>query len=137
MKGALLSALLMMSVAMAQEPSPGWRPAAHNGSAAQALSGQRAKPKLLALLFRADWCPSCKVLEPEYDPLAKSLSNEPILFVRLDFTNDKTTAQAKSLAARLGVGATFPPVRRKYRLCAARYTINETASGGHHNCRNP
>lgn len=107
MKRLLLPALLIICVAIMPGSSPMLYAAAHQDLATQRLSRQRAKPKLLALLFRADWCPSCKILEPEYNPLEQSLAKEPILFVRFDFTNDKTTAQARALSARLGVEPIF------------------------------
>ncbi|MGC8550292.1 MAG: thioredoxin domain-containing protein [Acidobacteriaceae bacterium] len=110
MKSVLLPVILTIWVAMA--PLPTRVKTAHIDHTPPALSGQRVKPKLLALLFRADWCRYCKVLEPEYAPLKQSLQKEPILFVRFDFTNAKTSMQARELAARLGVGSVFDQFER-------------------------
>ncbi|MEM8982094.1 MAG: thioredoxin domain-containing protein [Pseudomonadota bacterium] len=62
--------------------------------------------ELYSVLYYADWCPSCKVLDPALDRAKNSadLNNAPVLFVRLDLTNKKTKAQAALLANALGIG---------------------------------
>jgi len=77
------------------------------GQTARSSSQNQAKPKLLALLFRADWCSTCKRLEREYEPLQQSLVSEPILFARFDFTDHETAKEARELAAKLGIERIF------------------------------
>lgn len=80
---------------------------------ARSRSHEHARPALLALLFRADWCSACARLEREYLPLQRSLAREPILFARFDFTNRESTEEARELADRLGV-------QRVYRQAAGK-----------------
>ncbi len=63
-----------------------------------------ARPMVIALRFHADWCGSCKKLDPQFKAVAKKLADQPILFLTLDLTNDKTKRQAHYLAAALGLG---------------------------------
>lgn len=63
------------------------------------------KAKILAVEVYADWCPNCKILDPE---LAKaradeSLKNAPVLFVTLDYTDKQRVYQSKLLGQALGL----------------------------------
>ena len=60
--------------------------------------------KVTGLLFYADWCGSCKVLDPKLDAVTPEFSHQPILFTRVDLTNDETTAHATRYANYLGLG---------------------------------
>jgi len=67
------------------------------------------KPEVLGVLFYADWCGSCKTLDPA---IAKArgksdLDNDSILFVRLDLTNSTTRYQSELMANALGIGEFF------------------------------
>ncbi len=70
---------------------------------AQAASGT---PKLYGILFYADWCGSCKILDPQIEKARgkADLDNEDVLFVRLDLTDAATRHQASLLASALGIG---------------------------------
>ena len=59
--------------------------------------------KLVALQFHSDHCGSCQVLEPALLEARKELAEAPILFVKLDHTDDATTRQAKMLVEALEV----------------------------------
>jgi len=64
------------------------------------------KPEVIGVLFYADWCGSCKVLDPAIEKARgkSDLDNNPILFVRLDLTNATTRHQSELMAQTLGMG---------------------------------
>ena len=62
-----------------------------------------AQPRLIAVRYHADWCNPCRTLAPSFDKLRASVQDEPVLFVTLDFTNDKSKKQAEYLAAVLNL----------------------------------
>ena len=59
--------------------------------------------QLMIVKFHADWCGSCKAIAPAIKELKASLEGKPTLFVKLDFTNDATKAQANMLSKALGI----------------------------------
>jgi len=65
------------------------------------------KPQKIGLIFHADWCGSCKAMEPEIVKAMGELKDQPVLFVTFDLTNDQTTRQAEMLASALGVDEIF------------------------------
>ena len=68
-----------------------------------------AKPVVYGVLFYADWCGSCKALEPKVAQAREEaeLDSQDILFVTLDLTNDATKHQASMMAAMLGVSHVY------------------------------
>ena len=62
-----------------------------------------AQPRLIAVRYHADWCKPCSTLAPCFDELQASVQDEAVLFVTLDFTNDRSKKQAEYLAAALGL----------------------------------
>jgi len=60
-------------------------------------------PQALAVLFYADWCASCKELDPKIKQARKALPDAPVLFTRLDLTDETTRRQAGMLADALGL----------------------------------
>ncbi len=60
-------------------------------------------PKVLAVLFYADWCSSCKELEPKLNKVKRDFEGKPILFTRFDLTDEFTNDQAAQYAALLGL----------------------------------
>ncbi|TVR52128.1 MAG: thioredoxin [Puniceicoccaceae bacterium] len=69
-----------------------------------ASEAKPAKPEAVALIFHADWCGSCKAMEPVIKEARQELGDARALFVTLDLTNDETRRQAELLAAALGLG---------------------------------
>jgi len=65
-----------------------------------------SKPKPMAVLFYADWCTSCKLLEPKYEPARAGLEDK-IQFVKLDVTNEATKQKARATAQALGIGPLY------------------------------
>lgn len=60
-------------------------------------------PKLLAVLFYADWCGSCKALDPKLNQVKRDFQGQPVLFTRFDLTDDFTNDQSARYAALLGL----------------------------------
>ncbi len=69
----------------------------------------KGKPKLLAVLFYADWCGSCKALDPKIVKARgkADLDNQDVLFVRLDLTDAASRHQSALLADQLGIGSYY------------------------------
>lgn len=74
-----------------------------------------ATPKVTAALFYADWCGSCKTLDPKLKKAKKEakLSSKDVLFVTFDLTNNDTKHQSKLLANSLGLGELYRDNRGK------------------------
>lgn len=71
---------------------------------AQKKPGEGANDlKIIAMLFYADWCGSCKVLEPKIDQVKTEFKDESIFFTRFDLTDDFTVAQSKRFASLIGL----------------------------------
>ncbi|MBI4326423.1 MAG: hypothetical protein HY674_14335 [Chloroflexi bacterium] len=70
---------------------------------ASALAQDKDKPEVISLLFYADRCGSCKALEPTLDAMKKGFADKPLLFTRVDKTDDHTKSQSKLFAGALGV----------------------------------
>ncbi len=64
------------------------------------------QPEIFGVLFYADWCGSCKILDPAIQKARgqSDLDNEPVLFVRLDLTDATRRYQASLMASALGLG---------------------------------
>ena len=60
-------------------------------------------PSAVVVKMHADWCPSCKALEPTLAELKSELKDEPVLFLTLDITNPVSTEQSRLLAESLGI----------------------------------
>jgi thiol-disulfide isomerase/thioredoxin len=66
-----------------------------------------SSPKLFGVLMYADWCNSCKVLDPKLQSVKQEFEQSGILFIRFDLTNERTTHQSGMLAQALGMGELF------------------------------
>lgn len=54
--------------------------------------------------FTADWCGSCKVLEPKFQEAINQLDNKDAFeLVVFDFTDDMTTAKSAAMAGEKGL----------------------------------
>lgn len=64
------------------------------------------KPEVMGVLFYADWCGSCKILDPAIEKARgkSDLDNDAILFVRLDLTDATKRHQSELMAHALGLG---------------------------------
>lgn len=68
-----------------------------------------AKPAVYGVLFYADWCGSCKALDPKITQARQEamLDTQDVLFVTLDLTDDVTKHQAALMAATLGISDVY------------------------------
>jgi len=64
-------------------------------------------PKVVGLLFYADWCASCKALEPKLNEVRKQLVVQPIYFTRVDMTDESTKKQSEMFAEWVGFGEIY------------------------------
>ncbi len=71
------------------------------------------KPKVVGVLFYANWCSSCKTLDPKIDAIKKDFAGQPILFTRVDFTDNFTLEQSDLLAAAMNLGPAYAEQRRR------------------------
>ena len=60
-------------------------------------------PELVGFLFYADWCGSCKILDPKLQDIQPEFQGQKILFTRFDLTDDFTKEQSLLFASLLGV----------------------------------
>jgi thiol-disulfide isomerase/thioredoxin len=68
---------------------------------------QPEQPKVLGLLMYADWCQSCKVLEPKLNEVKKEFDGKGILFTRFDMTDDFSKNQSALFASWTGLHDLF------------------------------
>lgn len=61
-------------------------------------------PKVYAVVFYADWCSHCQILDPKVAEAWLSVAGQPIELVTLDFTNRATSDASEARAAALGLG---------------------------------
>ncbi len=76
-------------------------------SATDADYSHVAEPEIIAATFSSAWCSSCKILEPRLKALIPDFSDQPVKFVKLDFTLGQRGAVADK-AAREGLGQIYP-----------------------------
>lgn len=94
MKSVLLTvlALVLPGIILAQEAN---------------VTGQIEPPRLIGLLMYADWCKSCKVLEPKLDEVKRDFEEKGVLFTRFDMTDDFTRTQSRLFASWVGLEKIF------------------------------
>ena len=62
-----------------------------------------SSPQVFVAKVHADWCGSCRALEPIIVKLKDTFADDPVLFVTLDVTSKTTISQARLLAVVLGI----------------------------------
>jgi len=79
-------------------------------ASAHAMDKTHMKPlamdthKPTVAVFYADWCGSCKVLEPKMKEAISQIKNKDALkIVKFDLTNDETKAKSAALAGENGL----------------------------------
>ncbi len=63
--------------------------------------------KVMGILMYADWCASCKILDPKLQVVRPEFDRSDILFLRFDFTDEGTTFQSNMLAQTIGLAELF------------------------------
>jgi len=72
-------------------------------SVAAAKAAVPAGTRLVAATVYADWCGSCKILDPKVADVAAASGDQPVAFVKLDYTaKDKDAFYATADAAGIG-----------------------------------
>ena len=66
-------------------------------SAETGVTAERTGP--VVAIFRADWCPKCKLLEPRLQTIAAAYEQRGMRFVVFDLTNRRTKNAARLAAA--------------------------------------
>lgn len=64
-------------------------------------------PAVIAMYMYADWCGACQAIKPKMEEAKPEFEGQPVLFVKMNMTNDFTAHQSKLLAARLGLSEIF------------------------------
>jgi hypothetical protein len=62
---------------------------------------------VIAVKMDAEWCGKCKVMNPKLQNVLPGFQDEPMLFVKFDFTDEYTRSQARKLATRLNLQEVF------------------------------
>jgi hypothetical protein len=65
------------------------------------------QPKVVGVLFYADWCASCKALEPKLHNVKKQIMDQPIYFTRVDMTDECTKKQSGMFVEWVGLGEIY------------------------------
>ena len=70
-----------------------------------AVSSGGEKPMVYAVMMYADWCGTCKALDPKITQAREidNLDSKNVLFVNLDLTDETSNHQAAMMAAALGI----------------------------------
>ena len=71
------------------------------------VEAKLASPDIIAVRVRHDMCPFCKKFDPQFPKLIRQ-TNESVLFVTLDLTNESTQQQAALLVGALGLKKLWP-----------------------------
>ena len=72
-------------------------------------TGTSKKPMVYAVLMYADWCGSCKALDPKITQARVNggLDAKNVLFVTFDLTDETTSHQAAMLADVMGIAELY------------------------------
>jgi thiol-disulfide isomerase/thioredoxin len=69
------------------------------GASAHAQADAAEEPRLVAALFRSNWCGPCKILEPRYEQVMAGYGEAPLEQVRFDSSFGRRGALAERASA--------------------------------------
>ncbi len=69
-----------------------------------------SEPEVVGVLFYADWCGKCKVLDPQLKKATGSFINQPILLTTFDMTNLSSQFQSGQLAKALNLSDLYQKI---------------------------
>ncbi|MEL6614289.1 MAG: thioredoxin domain-containing protein [Bacteroidota bacterium] len=69
--------------------------------------GDADDPQVYAVVFTADWCPSCKVLDPKLAAVTDDLAAMGVEVIALDLTDAASRRRAKAEAIGGGYGEVY------------------------------
>ncbi len=75
--------------------------------ASDAAYTYEGEPEIVAATFSSAWCSSCKVLEPRLSKVIPAFADQPVKFVKLDFTLGQRE-QIEEQARAEGLGDVYP-----------------------------
>ncbi len=100
----LLTGTVLLGLhAVAAEHPRAEHPQAEHPTAEHPKADLEDAPRVIGLLFYADWCGSCKVLDPKLEAVTPEFADQPILFTRVDLTDADTQVGAEQHARDLGL----------------------------------
>ena len=107
MKSVIIAALLSLPLALGACSKAPANDSAAKSASTKMTSETKLDTKVVAVLTYADWCGSCKVLDPKITAIQAAMEKQGVKFVRLDYT-DKDADNFYAQAAAAGVEA---PIR--------------------------
>lgn len=97
MKKIILAVVVLAAIVAASNVNVNFNVIAH-----EEAESKKASPKVIGMLFYADWCQSCKMLEPKLNQIKKDYKGKGILFTRFNLTDDFTKEQSELYASWIG-----------------------------------
>lgn len=75
----------------------------YSANAQDGLKEKIVAPQVMVVKFYADWCGSCKAMQPELDKFLDATKNKSVLYVHLDLTDEQKRQKSAYLAYSLGL----------------------------------
>lgn len=99
MKSVITAALLSLPLALGACSKAPANDSAAKGASTEVMSEAKMDTKVVAVMTYADWCGSCKILDPKITAMQAAMEKQGVKFVKLDYTDkdaDRFYAQAKA-----------------------------------------
>ncbi len=81
--------------------------APHTARAETQLKETVEAPQIIVAKFYADWCGSCKIMQPALETFLDATADEPVLYVHFDLTDETTRQKSAYLAHTLGLSEIY------------------------------
>lgn len=102
--------LIALTACSSEAPSSSSAPETPASTEAMSMADKTMETKVKAVLIYADWCGSCKVLDPKIKEVKSNNRLEDVNFVTLDYTNKNPEdfyAQAKAAGVEAPIRTLF------------------------------